>query len=303
MHKFHIDSVTLVVAVLACAVALTQLSSQFAWMSSIGGLVVLLVLFAFDQEGHRTVFQSLAFSAACGFSAAIASGIIYQLWANHGEVHMANGQWATVYVPLTCGFATAIFWAIDLMRMNARKVAPIQVPRTLGQTSMFTGVNEPVSAPTTPVASQPVVAPVATPTPVAAEPVYSSPVPEQQPEAAISAEPPARARELPTATSLFTVPQSAAAATERQPLRPGPAPIVSRPGKETMIYVSLLNEGLNVMRSVRAEPLGRDYYRIIDDMPEGETWQFQPGQVVRCKKKNLSSGKAMVAIEEAPRAT
>jgi hypothetical protein len=70
-----------------------------------------------------------------------------------------------------------------------------------------------------------------------------------------------------------------------------------------MIYVSLLGEGLNVMRSVRAEPLGRDYYRIVEEMPEGETWQFQPGQVVRCKKKNLSTGKAMVAMEEAPRSS
>ena len=69
-----------------------------------------------------------------------------------------------------------------------------------------------------------------------------------------------------------------------------------------MIYVSLLGEGLNVMRSVRAENLGRDFYQIIDTMPEGETWQFQPGQVVRCKKQTLSTGKALVAIEEAPRA-
>lgn len=72
-------------------------------------------------------------------------------------------------------------------------------------------------------------------------------------------------------------------------------------GKETMIYVTLVGEGLNVMRSVRAEHLGRDYYRIIDTMPEGETWEYGPGQVVRCKKKNLSSGKAMVAYEEAQR--
>lgn len=68
-----------------------------------------------------------------------------------------------------------------------------------------------------------------------------------------------------------------------------------------MIYVTLVGEGLNVMRSVRAEHLGRDYYRIIDTMPEGETWEYGPGQVVRCKKKNLSSGKAMVAYEEAQR--
>jgi hypothetical protein len=37
-------------------------------------------------------------------------------------------------------------------------------------------------------------------------------------------------------------------------------------------------------------------------MPEGENWEYAPGQVVRCRKKNLSSGKGLVAYEEAPRA-
>jgi hypothetical protein len=304
MQKYHIDSTTLILAALAATAALTQLSNQFAWMSSIGGLILVVVLFAFDQEGYRSVFQSLAFSAVCGFCTAIAAGAIYQVLGNHGEVHLANGQWATEYVPLTCAFATGIFWAIDAMRMNARKVAPIQVGRALGDTSMFPGVNTPApEAATASVPSQPVFVATRNPPPVpAAEPVYSPTQYQEQPvQAAVDPEPPVRARELPTATSLFTVPQSAP--TEPQPLQPGPAPIIPRSGKETMIYVSLLGEGLNVLRSVRAEPLGRDYYRIIDDMPEGETWQFQPGQVVCCKKKNLSSGKAMVAMEEAPRAT
>ena len=85
---------------------------------------------------------------------------------------------------------------------------------------------------------------------------------------------------------------------------PQPVPVANAipvQGKETMIYVNLVGEGLNVMRAVRAEPLGRDFYRIIDTMPEGEIWQYGPGVVVKCKKKNLSSGKAMVAVEEAPR--
>ena len=64
----------------------------------------------------------------------------------------------------------------------------------------------------------------------------------------------------------------------------------------------LVGEGLNVLRAVRAEHIGRDFYRIAEAMPDGETWQFGPGQIVRCRKKNLSSGKAMVAVEEAPRA-
>jgi hypothetical protein len=49
--------------------------------------------------------------------------------------------------------------------------------------------------------------------------------------------------------------------------------------------------------------MGRDYYRIVDEMPAGETWQFEPGQIVRCKKTKLSSGKGLVAFEEAPRAS
>jgi hypothetical protein len=69
-----------------------------------------------------------------------------------------------------------------------------------------------------------------------------------------------------------------------------------------MIYVTLLGEGINLLRSVRAEHLGRDFYRIVEEVPEGENWQFATGQVVRCQKRNLSSGKAMVAFEEAPRA-
>ena len=283
--KSQIDSATLLLAALAGALALTQISGPLAWMSSIGGFIVLLALLSHDQEGYRTVFQSLVFAGVCGFNTAIASGAVYQLLANYGEVHLGNGQWATEYVPLTCAFATAIFWAIDLMRMNARKAAPIRVPRALGDTGVSAGFVPQFVAPPAPVAQAVYRAPEPAPVPVQAAPP-----------------PPAPVREFPTATSLFTVPQSAPP-NEPQPLHPGPEPIISRSGKETTIYVSLLGEGLNVMRTVRAEPLGHDYYRIIEDVPEGETWQFQPGQVVRCKKKNLSTGKAMVAMEEAPRAT
>jgi hypothetical protein len=59
---------------------------------------------------------------------------------------------------------------------------------------------------------------------------------------------------------------------------------------------------MNVLRSVRAEHLGRDFYIIVDEMPADENWEFVPGQVVRCKKKSLSNGKGLVAYEEAPRA-
>jgi hypothetical protein len=33
-------------------------------------------------------------------------------------------------------------------------------------------------------------------------------------------------------------------------------------------------------------------------MPQGEEWKYMPGQVVRCKREKLSTGKAMVAVQE-----
>jgi hypothetical protein len=57
-----------------------------------------------------------------------------------------------------------------------------------------------------------------------------------------------------------------------------------------------------MMRDVVAQDLGRGYYLIVEQMPEGETWQFQTGQVVRGQKRNLASGKHLVAVEEARRA-
>ena len=57
------------------------------------------------------------------------------------------------------------------------------------------------------------------------------------------------------------------------------------------------------MRTVRAEHVGRDFYKIVEEMPQGETWEFLPGQVVRVTKRKLSTGKGLVAVEEAPRAS
>jgi hypothetical protein len=57
------------------------------------------------------------------------------------------------------------------------------------------------------------------------------------------------------------------------------------------------------LRAVKAEHLGRDFYRITEPTPPDEKWEFSTGQIVRCQKKTLSSGKAMVAVEEAPRAS
>lgn len=87
------------------------------------------------------------------------------------------------------------------------------------------------------------------------------------------------------------------------PPPPQAVPIPQGSGKPATIYLNLVGEGLAVLRSVQAEHLRKDYYLIVEPMPPGENWEFQPGQVVRCQKRNLSSGKALVAVEEAPRAS
>jgi hypothetical protein len=155
------------------------------------------------------------------------------------------------------------------------------------------GAPQPVSfsgAYSQPIASPP--PPVAQPKPQAfsaAAPLMSTPAPQPAMEP-VPPPPPPIASELPPP------PPPVTGSTVAAPV----PPILT--GKEVNIYVNMVGEGMNVLRSVRAEHLGRDFYIIVDEMPADENWEYVPGQVVRCKKKNLSNGKGMVAYEEAPRA-
>ncbi len=70
------------------------------------------------------------------------------------------------------------------------------------------------------------------------------------------------------------------------------------------IYVWLPEEGVDVFRPVTAQPVHDDLYRLIDAPPEGEVWEFQQGDTVRCRRRQLSSeeGKIidyLVAVEKA----
>lgn len=305
MQKSHVDSVALAASALTATFALTLLSGPFAWMGSIIGLIVLLVLFGFDQEGYRTVLGSLAFSAVGGLCFAVACGAILERLAANGEVHLANGQWQTVWLPLTLAFATAVLWAIDRSRMSARlSLTDRLASRPNARHGFLMGSEAPVSAEASPSKSEDVfltrsaAVPTSAASTLAYEPqtTYSQEAIAQQP---IYAEQSSIPEPQPVGNLR---PQSMLTPTISEVARPAPKPIIPRSGKQATIYVNLVGEGLNVMRSVTAEHMGRDYYQITDTMPEGENWQFQPGQVVRCKKQTLSTGKALVAVEEAPRA-
>lgn len=257
MARFQIGPAALLIAVIAGALALMLLPGPLTWLISIGGLTLLLTLLAYDQEGNRTFFQSLAFSAVAGFCIVLISVIIFQLAAG---ITTADKRFSEQWAPILWACATGIVCGIDRTRMGTREL------------SAGTRMHAPIPSHST----------------VFETAATSEYVPPPAPSATVSE--PDQRRETPVQRPPM------------EPARPQPTPVPMKPGKETMIYVNLVGEGLNVLRSVRAEHLGRDFYKIIDSMPEGETWEFQAGQVVRCKKKNLSSGKGLVAVEEAPRA-
>jgi hypothetical protein len=57
-----------------------------------------------------------------------------------------------------------------------------------------------------------------------------------------------------------------------------------------MIYVELLEEGVNVWRPVRAISEGNGVYRLPNEQPEGERWAFPPGARVACETQVLVEG-------------
>jgi hypothetical protein len=302
MPKSHIDATALAGVVIASAVALL-LPVSLAWLSSIAGLTLLFVLLSFDREGYRSAFQSLAFAAVFGICLALAAYEPLQVLASSGQPHAAadprvTGEW----LPVIWLCVTVIFWGIDRGRMSGREGVGAEStrPAVVGHRTF---IPEPTAPPAREVHPEP--APVPPPTTVAPPPPTFAPAAASSTatmwglssSASPSPQLVRRQSEPPPA------PTPAPAETASVAAPPAEAIPLPRSGKETMIYVTLLGEGLNVLRSVRAEHLGRDFYQIVDVMPEGETWEYRPGQIVRCKKKNLSSGKAWVAVEEAPRAS
>jgi hypothetical protein len=268
MQKSQVELLALIGAVIATPFAL-MLPAPYVWVTSISGLVLLVALFSYDRDGQRSAFQSVAFAAACGLGVMLLSVVYYHWLADKGEVHMKDGRIESEWLPLTWLCSTVAICAIDRIRMlaykDARKRSEGAAPRSFVPKYAEPEPDSKATRETVmPLAQTAAVAPAA---PVQ-EPVSATPQP-----------------------SVATAPS------------PAPVPIPLPRGKETEIYVALVGEGLNLMRTVRAEHVGRDFYKIIEEMPDGETWEFTPGQVVRCKKRNLSTGKGLVAVEEAPRAS
>ncbi len=64
------------------------------------------------------------------------------------------------------------------------------------------------------------------------------------------------------------------------------------------ICVRRLDQNPAGWRPVQAEQVGDGLYRIVEAMPEGEHWEFFPGETVRCRRPPImASAEAMVAYE------
>lgn len=65
----------------------------------------------------------------------------------------------------------------------------------------------------------------------------------------------------------------------------------------TEIFVSLLDEGVDVRRPVQAEHIHDNVYRIVDQPYDRgiETWQFEPGDEVVCEPTESSDGRILAA--------
>ena len=306
MLKSQIDGTALLAAVIASAFGFSLLGGPYFWMASIAGLSLAFVLLAFDREGVRSVFESLGFATVVALSLTLAAATPIA-WGRHNPQNgVFNAAIATDWLPYVWLGLTFLVVVIDRARMSGRvQYAPAVQPASF---SLGTPGARPAPAPEPQrvVVSEPPAPPPPTPRPTFTRPSFSEAASESPVSEPLSAAERAPERVAPALAAIATPPLPVTP-TPIAPETPAPPPVPQAipipPGKEATIYVSLVGEGLNVLRAVRAEHLGRDFYKIAESMPDGEVWQFGPGQIVRCRKKNLSSGKAMVAFEEAPRAS
>jgi hypothetical protein len=66
----------------------------------------------------------------------------------------------------------------------------------------------------------------------------------------------------------------------------------------SVIYIALMDEGVDVWRPVNAENTGNGIFRILEQPydREIELWQFEPGDLVYCELVESSDGPILTAI-------
>ena len=73
---------------------------------------------------------------------------------------------------------------------------------------------------------------------------------------------------------------------------------IKRMSNET-IYIQLLEEGTQVWKPTKAEPVSENVYKVLkpyDYDPDDEKWEFVPGTIVRCEKQLREGKQIWVAV-------
>ena len=187
MSRNEVDSTVLLLAVIAGVVALLLIPPGHVWLCGVAGLILLLTLFAFDLEGVRSVLQSFAFAAVCGFSLAVAiAPLAPTLFSLTGPTDpLLGGKW----LPIVWLGSTVLFVVIDRARMSGR--VPVERSAVAARPSLRVNtmpVQAPMAGPLHPVAPPPPPSPpppASAPAPVLVreEPTFPPPPPETAPVA------------------------------------------------------------------------------------------------------------------------
>ena len=65
---------------------------------------------------------------------------------------------------------------------------------------------------------------------------------------------------------------------------------------EKTVYMSLVAEGTECWRPVRAVQIGGDIFEVSDNIPEDESWAFAPFSHVRCRDKVFADGQVGLVV-------
>jgi hypothetical protein len=71
---------------------------------------------------------------------------------------------------------------------------------------------------------------------------------------------------------------------------------------DNLIYVKLLDEGIEVWRPIAAVRTGENTFRIteVEQEGSGESWEFHNGQNVLVEQRVLGGEAVLVAVVESP---
>ena len=73
-------------------------------------------------------------------------------------------------------------------------------------------------------------------------------------------------------------------------------------GETATVYVALLQEGTEVWRPVSALSLGGNRFRLLGRIPDGEMWEYQPGDDVIGERRIFAgTASGLVAVAYANR--